>query len=91
MASSRMSPPAQALSISTVSHVFNHTRSGERRRNPKLLEAVAELNYTPDSVARGLKDELDQDHRRAGDHRCQPLLAEVVQGVEAYCFEQGYT
>ena len=43
------------VSISTVSHVLNHTRRVSEDATQKVLEAVAELNYAPNSVARSLK------------------------------------
>ena len=61
-------------SISTVSHVLNHTRRVSEDATQKVLEAVAELNYAPNSVARSLKINSTKTHRHAGHHQCQPLL-----------------
>ncbi|HHQ4588677.1 TPA: LacI family DNA-binding transcriptional regulator, partial [Aeromonas veronii] len=37
------------VSISTVSHVLNHTRRVSEDATQKVIEAVAELNYAPNS------------------------------------------
>ena len=43
------------VSISTVSHVLNHTRRVSEEATRNVLEAVEALNYAPNSVARSLK------------------------------------
>ena len=79
------------VSISTVSHVLNHTRRVSEDATQKVLEAVAELNYAPNSVARSLKINSTKTIGMLVTTSANPFFAEVVQGVEAYCFEQGYS
>ncbi|QFI56304.1 substrate-binding domain-containing protein [Aeromonas simiae] len=79
------------VSISTVSHVLNHTRRVSEDATQKVLEAVAELNYAPNSVARSLKVNSTKTIGMLVTTSANPFFAEVVQGVEAYCFEQGYS
>jgi len=79
------------VSISTVSHVLNHTRRVSEDATQKVIEAVAELNYAPNSVARSLKINSTKTIGMLVTTSVNPFFAEVVQGVEAYCFEQGYS
>ena len=79
------------VSISTVSHVLNHTRrvSDEATRN--VLEAVNALNYAPNSVARSLKVNHTRTIGLLVTASANPFFAEVVKGVEDYCFSQGFS
>ncbi|MGL5284600.1 transcriptional regulator, LacI family [Aeromonas sp. RU39B] len=79
------------VSISTVSHVLNHTRRVSEEATQKVVEAVAELNYAPNSVARSLKVNSTKTIGMLVTTSANPFFAEVVRGVEAYCFEQGYS
>ncbi|MGL5949224.1 MAG: substrate-binding domain-containing protein [Aeromonas sp.] len=79
------------VSISTVSHVLNNTRRVSEDATKNVLEAVATLNYAPNSVARSLKINATKTIGMLVTTSVNPFFAEVVQGVEAYCFEQGYS
>ncbi|MGL4204672.1 MAG: substrate-binding domain-containing protein [Aeromonadaceae bacterium] len=79
------------VSISTVSHVLNHTRRVSAEATRSVLEAVATLNYAPNSVARSLKVNHTRTLGLLVTASANPFFAEVVKGVEDYCFNQGYS
>ncbi len=43
------------VSVATVSYVLNDTRWVHEDKRKRVLEAIAELNYVPNAVARGLR------------------------------------
>lgn len=79
------------VSISTVSHVLNHTRRVSEEATRNVLEAVNALNYAPNSVARSLKVNHTRTIGLLVTASVNPFFAEVVKGVEEYCFSQGYS
>lgn len=79
------------VSISTVSHVLNHTRRVSEEATRNVLEAVAALNYAPNSVARSLKVNNTRTIGLLVTASANPFFAEVVKGAEDYCFNQGYS
>ena len=75
------------VSISTV-HMYSITPVGSAKTQPrKCFEAVAELNYAPNSVARSLKINLTKTIGMLVTTSANPFFAEVVQGG-SHCFEQ---
>lgn len=79
------------VSISTVSHVLNHTRRVSEEATRNVLEAVSALNYAPNSVARSLKVNNTRTIGLLVTASANPFFAEVVKGVEDYCFNQRYS
>ncbi|ATG72562.1 transcriptional regulator [Zobellella denitrificans] len=83
---------AQAgVSISTVSHVLNRTRKVSEAARTRVEQAVRELNYAPNSVARSLKVNNTRTIGMLVTTSAHPFFAEVVQAVEDLCFELGYS
>lgn len=83
---------AQAgVSISTVSHVLNRTRKVSDAARSRVEQAVRELNYAPNSVARSLKVNNTRTIGMLVTTSAHPFFAEVVQAVEDLCFELGYS
>ncbi|KLV07087.1 transcriptional regulator [Photobacterium aquae] len=79
------------VSTTTVSHVINKTRFVAEATQKKVLEAVDELNYAPSAVARSLKCNTTRTIGMLVTKSTNPFFAEVVHGVEEYCYGQGYT
>lgn len=79
------------VSTSTVSHVMNQTRFVSDDMRKRVKEAVRELGYRPSSIARSLKVKKTGTIGMLVTTSSNPFFAEVVQGVEQRCFEQGYT
>ncbi|MCG3863315.1 MULTISPECIES: HTH-type transcriptional repressor PurR [unclassified Photobacterium] len=79
------------VSTTTVSHVINKTRFVAEATQQKVLAAVDELNYAPSAVARSLKCNTTRTIGMLVTKSTNPFFAEVVHGVEEYCYGAGYT
>ncbi|EAS64848.1 HTH-type transcriptional repressor PurR [Photobacterium angustum] len=79
------------VSTTTVSHVINKTRFVAEATQQKVLAAVDELNYAPSAVARSLKCNTTRTIGMLVTKSTNPFFAEVVHGVEEYCYNSGYT
>ncbi|UGA55986.1 substrate-binding domain-containing protein [Vibrio sp. VB16] len=79
------------VSTTTVSHVINKTRFVAETTQQRVNEAVKELNYAPSAVARSLKCNTTKTIGMLVTQSTNPFLAEVINGVESYCYRQGYT
>lgn len=79
-----------AVSVTTVSHVLNDTRrvnDGTRRR---VLQAVAELGYQPNMLARSLKTQRTFTIGLLLSDIQNPFFTTVVRGVEDVALKRGY-
>ncbi|CAM3676678.1 HTH-type transcriptional repressor PurR [Vibrio aerogenes CECT 7868] len=79
------------VSTTTVSHVINKTRFVAEATQEKVLEAVKSLNYAPSAVARSLKCNSTRTIGMLVTQSTNPFFSEVIDGVESYCYRQGYT
>lgn len=79
------------VSTTTVSHVINKTRFVAESTQEKVMQAVQELNYSPSAVARSLKCNSTRSIGMLVTQSTNPFFSEVIDGVESYCYRQGYT
>lgn len=79
------------VSTTTVSHVINKTRFVAEATQEKVMAAVKELNYAPSAVARSLKCNSTHTIGMLVTQSNNPFFSEVIDGVESYCYRQGYT
>ncbi|MGC9421101.1 MULTISPECIES: HTH-type transcriptional repressor PurR [Vibrio] len=79
------------VSTTTVSHVINKTRFVAETTQEKVLEAVKQLNYAPSAVARSLKCNTTRTIGMLVTQSTNLFFSEVIDGVESYCYRQGYT
>ena len=79
------------VSTTTVSHVINKARFVAEATQERVMAAVTELNYAPSAVARSLKCNTTNTIGMLVTQSTNPFFAEVVEGVESYCYRQGYT
>ncbi|MGB2079213.1 MAG: HTH-type transcriptional repressor PurR [Vibrio sp.] len=79
------------VSTTTVSHVINKTRFVAEATQKKVMDAVDELNYAPSAVARSLKCNTTRTIGMLVTQSTNPFFSEIVDGVESYCYRQGYT
>ena len=79
------------VSTTTVSHVINKTRFVAETTQERVLEAVNELNYAPSAVARSLKCNSTNTIGMLVTQSTNLFFSEVIDGVESYCYRQGYT
>ncbi|MFF3497450.1 LacI family DNA-binding transcriptional regulator [Streptomyces sp. NPDC003247] len=79
------------VSVATVSHVLNETRPVLPHTRQAVLDAVEELGYTPNSLARSLVTSRTRSIGLAVSAISNPYFTELLQGVEAAALEQGYS
>jgi LacI family transcriptional regulator len=79
------------VSVATASRVMSHSSYpvSERSRE-KVLSAAAELNYTPNSLARGLRMQRSSLIAVLVGDNTDPYFAEITRGVEEIAQEHGY-
>lgn len=78
------------VSVSTVSHVLNHTRFVSDPLRGKVLAAVEELNYSPNPLARGLRKGTSSSIAVVLSDVVNPFFPRVVRGIEDCAKENGY-
>ncbi|MEW2106780.1 LacI family transcriptional regulator [Streptomyces cellulosae] len=79
------------VSIATVSHVLNGTRPVLPHTRQAVLDAVEELGYTPNTLARSLVTARTRSIGLAVSAISNPYFTEILQGVEAAALECGYS
>lgn len=79
------------VSVTTVSHVINKTRFVSEDLLKRVNDAISELNYQPSGLARSLRTKASGCIGVIIPDNTNPFFAEVVRGIEAYCYKQGYS
>ncbi|WP_077798694.1 LacI family DNA-binding transcriptional regulator [Streptomyces sp. JHA26] len=79
------------VSVATVSHVLNGTRPVLPHTRQAVLDAVEELGYTPNTLARSLVTSRTRSLGLAVSAISNPYFTEILQGVEAEALEHGYS
>lgn len=85
---------AAQVSTATVSHVINGTRFVAEETRKRVLQAMKELQYTPNSVARNLRNKksgiiglmVPMQPRDSSNY----FFMSVAQGIESVLMENGY-
>ncbi|MFH8341158.1 LacI family DNA-binding transcriptional regulator [Streptomyces sp. AM6-12] len=78
------------VSVATVSHVLNGTRPVSPGTRRAVLDAVDELGYTPNTLARSLVTARTRSIGLAVSAVSNPYFTEILQGVETAALESGY-
>ncbi|MFB6845664.1 LacI family DNA-binding transcriptional regulator [Streptomyces sp. NPDC056373] len=79
------------VSVATVSHVLNGTRPVLPQTRQAVLDAVEELGYTTNTLARSLVTARTRSIGLAVSAISNPYFTEILQGVEAAALEAGYS
>ncbi|MER5750959.1 LacI family DNA-binding transcriptional regulator [Streptomyces sp. NPDC002088] len=79
------------VSVATVSHVLNDTRPVLPHTRRAVLDAMDELGYTPNTLARSLVTSRTRSIGLAVSAISNPYFTEILQGVEAGALEHGYS
>jgi LacI family transcriptional regulator len=79
------------VSVATVSHVLNDTRPVLPDTRQAVLNAIEELGYTPNTLARSLVTSRTRSIGLAVSAISNPYFTEILQGVEAGALEHGYS
>ena len=78
------------VSVTSVSHVINHTRRVSDDLRQRVLLAMEELGYQPNALARSLRRKETHTLGVIVPNSADPFFGEVTRGVEDTCFERGY-
>jgi LacI family transcriptional regulator len=79
------------VSVATVSHVLNDTRPVLPHTRQAVLDAIEELGYTPNTLARSLVTSRTRSIGLAVSAISNPYFTEILQGVEAAALDHGYS
>ncbi|MFE6173879.1 LacI family DNA-binding transcriptional regulator [Streptomyces sp. NPDC056464] len=80
-----------SVSVATVSHVLNGTRPVLPHTRQAVLDAIEQLGYTPNTLARSLVTSRTRSIGLAVSAISNPYFTEILQGVEAAALEHGYS
>ncbi|MCX7976366.1 MAG: LacI family transcriptional regulator [Bellilinea sp.] len=78
------------VSPTTVSHVINNTRFVSAEARQRVLEAMAELNYRPNVLARSLRRGETRTLGLILPDSANPFFAEIARAIEDAAFSAGY-
>jgi LacI family transcriptional regulator len=79
------------VSVATVSYVLNGNRYVSPELRSRVTDAIDELGYSPNLVARSLRQSRTGTIGLIVPDNSNPFFAEIAKGVEDAGFEQGYS
>ncbi|HUW40871.1 MAG TPA: LacI family DNA-binding transcriptional regulator [Rectinemataceae bacterium] len=78
------------VSISTVSHVLNGTRRVGESARGRVLDAITELDYRPNQMARGLRGAETATLGLIISDIREEFFSEITKAIESAANERGY-
>lgn len=78
------------VSIATVSNILNGKPNASEETRERVLKAVKELNYTPNSVAKNLKMKKSQTIGVVVEDITVFCASGIIDGITKCCEENGY-
>lgn len=78
------------VSIATVSNILNGKPNASEATRQKVLKAVKELNYTPNSIAKNLKLKKSQAIGVVAEDLTVFCTPGIIDGITQCCEERGY-
>ena len=82
---------AAGVSIATVSHVVNGTRTVRQETRRAVQDAIDALAYTPNTLARSLATANSRTLAVVMSAITNPYFGQVLQGIETAAVREGYT
>lgn len=79
------------VSTATVSHVINKTRFVSEELRRRVLEAIQELNYQPNAIARSLVKRKTHTIGIIITDILNPFYTAIVRGIEDVTYKSGYS
>jgi LacI family transcriptional regulator len=79
------------VSTATVSHVINKNRFVSESTTQTVLEAMEQLQYQPNALARSLRRKNTLTLGLVLPDSANPFYAEVARGIEDLAYQEGYT
>jgi LacI family transcriptional regulator len=78
------------VSISTVSHVINNTRTVSQDVRQRVQGVIDEMRYIPSALARSLKNDQTHTIGVLVPNSSNPYFAELLRWIEEAAFQRGY-
>ncbi len=78
------------VSVTIVSYVLNNNRYVEQSKRERVLAAVKELNYRPNTVARTLKGKKSNHILFIADNISNEHFANIVEEMDKLSYGKGY-
>ena len=78
------------VSIATVSNILNGKPNASEATKARVLKAVDELNYTPNSIAKNLKLKKSQAIGVVAEDLTVFCTPGIIDGITKCCEERGY-
>ncbi len=79
------------VSYATVSHVINNTRFVSDETRARVQQAMSELNYRPNAIARSLRNGRTNSIGMILPDSSNPYFAEIGRAIEDEAFNHGYS
>ncbi|MBA9028546.1 LacI family DNA-binding transcriptional regulator [Peribacillus huizhouensis] len=79
------------VSVATVSYVLNNTRFVSPEKKKRVEEAIKELNYVPNAVARGLRVKNSKVISLVVSDITNPFYPDIAKACEQVAYQSGYT
>lgn len=79
------------VSITTVSHVINNTRFVSEDLKERVMQAMNELGYKPNMLARGLRSGRTRTIGLVVPDMANLFFAEISRAIEDIVFNKGYS
>jgi len=79
------------VSVATVSYVLNNTRWVHEEKRKRVLEAISELNYVPNAVARGLRVQKSKAISFVVSDITNPFYPDLAKACEDLAQTKGFT
>jgi len=79
------------VSVATVSYVINNTRWVHEDKRRRVLEAIRELNYVPNAVARGLRVQKSNAISLIVSDITNPFYPDLARACQEVAQARGYT
>ena len=78
------------MSVSTISRVLNESDFGSENTRIKVLKAIEELGYTPNTVAQSMIRGKTNQIALVIPDVCNPFYTNIARGVEDVCLQHKY-
>ncbi len=78
------------VSETIVSYVVNDNRYVDKQKRQRVLEAIKELNYQPNSIARAMKGKNSNQIVFIADGFQNGTFGELLRHLDTYAYEQNY-
>lgn len=78
------------VSETIVSYVINNNRYVAEEKRKRVEQAVRELNYRPNAIARALRKKTSHQILLIGDAIMDEYYSELLSNLDCYAYENGY-